>query len=123
MIPNALPLLPLATKYAITGAAFSTRSAFTVINSGSPGPTPRPNRRPLIYSVSVASAFTAAAAIALPPRRLRRAVVEHVEQMEERRGCVADHDNASAKLGTPQFKRRCRTRVVHCTGTLGHGWF
>ncbi len=47
----------------------SARSALSVISSGSPGPTPTPIEPRRAHTPLLASALTAAAVIALPPRR------------------------------------------------------
>ena len=56
---------------ATTSASPITRAALTVTNSGSPGPIPTPHSLPGAHSTSLAIALTAAAVIALPPRRPR----------------------------------------------------
>src|SRR3954466_16267215 len=61
-MPSALLARPFATGYATTGAACSRRRAFRVISSGSPGPTPRPRRRPVRRAEKFGMSFMGPAA-------------------------------------------------------------
>ena len=90
---------------ATTPAAPMIRAALTVTSSGSPGPSPTPNNRPLTrdtYSFSDASALTAAAVIALPPRRPRT------------------RSPASPRAGPASRPRPCGRRIYRWLG-IGHG--